>query len=235
MTGPQATDEATHCPRCFAEYRAGVSVCPDDGTQLEAGPSPNFGPSFDAEPVEPARGTIEIVRLAPTGVDPDVSEGDDPGAEAGGEAGGLFEREAHPREVILAIIASEDAADFVATLEAQGVGARLGDATENEGVEVVIHDINLAEAQAILVEYTGDPSLVDDIGTDDDDDTHDSLARVATGGVGGLGAQAERLSSEGIDVRLEVPGPGGDQGDMGALWVARDDLDQARRILGIVI
>ena len=186
----------------------------------------------DEEPAEPERGIIEIVHLPPESEEAGETEEGDPPARADLDEGSLFEREAHPREVILAIIAEEDAGDFVATLEAQGVGARLGETTEDEGVEILIHELNLADAQAILVEFTGDPSLVDDIG---DADSGDPLERVATGVVGDLGAQAQRLSAAGIDVRMEVPGPDGDGGDMGALLVDREDLDEARRILGIVI
>ena len=192
------------------------------------GPQDTFGG-------EPIRGTIDIVRLQPDDEETRAPGAADPSAEA--DTGSLFEREANPRQVILAIVAAEDADDFIATLESQRVGARLGEKTEDEGVEILIHDLNLAEAQAILVEYTGDPSLVDDIGQVDigDVDTDDSLERVATGSVGSLGAQAERLSFAGIDVRLEVPDPDGEGGDVGALWVDREDLDQARLILGIVV
>jgi hypothetical protein len=189
---------------------------------------------FDADP-QPTRGTIEIFRRPPVAEQPDGSRGEGPFTDAGDEAGSLFEREAHPLEVILAVVATEDAADFIATLEAQRVGARLGDPTDDDGVEILIHDINLAEAQAILVEYTGDPSLVDDIDAIDAIDAEDSAARVATGSLGGLSPQAERLSEAGIDVRLEVPDSDGNEGDVGAIWVGRDDLEEARRILGIVI
>src|SRR2546423_490625 len=65
----------------------------------------------------------------------------------------------------------EDAPDLVAALEAESVGARLGDQTDDGGVEVLVHDTDLAAAQAVLVDFTGDPSLVDEVvgsGTDDD-------------------------------------------------------------------
>jgi|GEM_PF-6282960 len=36
--------------------------------------------------------------------------------------------------------AGDDALDFIAALEAEGVGAKIGEATEDDGVEILIHE-----------------------------------------------------------------------------------------------
>ena len=202
--------EQTHCPTCMAEYGEAVSVCPDDGTALVAGPAPlqNDRP----------RGHIEVTR-ASTMVD-EVSETAEPP---------LFEQEEHPQTVTLAVMARQDAPDLIAELEAQGIGARLGEETEDDGVAVQIHDFNLAEALAIVVDFTGDPSLVDDVALDDD-----GWLSISTGQIGQLDQQAKALSDAGIDVRLELPATE-DPSQIATLRVEGADVSEARRVLGIVV
>ena len=224
-----ATDRVAHCPVCLTEYRAGVSICPDDSTMLVPGPAPDPG---DGRKIE--RGTIVVIRRP----------AHDP---ADMEAVDLFGREEHPVRVVLAILAREDAPDLIDALEAEGVGARLGDPTPEGGVQVIVHDHKLADAQAILVEFTGDPSLVDDVGVEDpqrhgDDEgwpdgrpDSDGSVGVSTGRLIDLATMADRLAEAGIDVRMEVPDPNveGRPGVTGTLWVDRDAVTRAREILGI--
>jgi hypothetical protein len=178
------------------------------------------------------RGTITIIRRPREDAD----------AEAPGD---LFEREEHPVRVVLAIVARTDANDLIDTLEAENIGARLGDPTPEEGVEIIVHDTKLADAQAILVDFTGDPSLVDDMkidgGEGDDPDwpdgrpDDDGFVAVSSGVAADMAVLAERLAAAGIDVRMEVPDPADRDrpGAVGALWVDREDLDIARTTIGI--
>jgi len=225
------TDRVAHCPVCLTEYRAGVSICPDDSTMLVPGPASDPGDGREIE-----RGTIVVIRRPADDLD-DV------------EAVDLFGREEQPVRVVLAILAREDAPDLVDALEAEGVGARLGDPAPEDGVEVIVHDTKLADAQAILVEFTGDASLVDDVGVDDGEPKSDDLAwpdgrpnedgfvGVSTGRLLDLATMADRLAEAGIDVRMEVPDPSdeGRPGVTGTLWVDRDAVTRAREILGISI
>lgn len=213
--GSESTDLSdpaaqTHCPTCLAEYGAGVSICPDDGTMLVAGPAP----LEDDRP----RGQIQVIRSQGSLADP--AESAEPS---------LFEQEEHPQTVTLAVMAREDAPDLVSELEVQGIGARLGEQTEDDGVQVLVHDFNLADALATVVDFTGDPSLVDDIARDDDD-----WLSISTGQMGQLDQQAKQLSEAGIDVRLELPLED-DPTQIGTVWVPGDDVSEARRVLGIVV
>jgi hypothetical protein len=186
----------------------------------------------ESEQDQPHRGSITVVY-------PDHEDEPD-----GGDPGDLFEQEEHPIRVMLAVIEREDAPDLVAALEAEGIGARLGEPTEEDGVEVLVHDTNLAAAQAILVEFTGDPSLVDDVEVEGAEPTadeeeagggdEDPLVVVTAAPLPDLGAQAERLAEAGIDVRMEVPGgPHSDPRMTGKIWVDRYVLERARSVLGI--
>jgi len=150
----------------------------------------------------------------------------------------LFDREERPpKRLVLAVMVEEDAPDLVAALEAEGVGARLGEHTDDGGVEVLVHDTRLPAAQAVLVDFTGDPSLVDAVVEADDDpseaDLDDDLVEVMSGGITGMSSQLERLRAAGVDVRVETL----DDPLMakGTLLVHPDDLERARGILGISI
>jgi hypothetical protein len=194
----------------------------------------------DADEQQPRPGALDVVATAP----PDRAEPED-----------LFAKEERPvRRLVLVVMVEEDAADLIAALEAEGIGARIGDRTDDGGVEILIHDLRLAEAQAVLVEYTGDPSLVDYVvpesdadderdGDPDDDATanggeHDpeALVQVVRVPASEAARHAERLRNAGIDVRLEFPTP--DSLDAGpatpaSVLVATQDLDAARAVLNI--
>jgi len=202
--------EQMYCPTCLAEYRRGVSICPDDGTLLAAGPAPRNE--------ERPKGQIQVVRGSPR-VD-EVSETAEPP---------LFEQEEHPQTVTLVVMARQDAPDLIAELEAQGIGAKLGQTTDDEGIQVLVHDFNLADALAIVVDFTGDPSLVDDVALDED-----GWLSISTAQLGQLDQQAKQLSEAGIDVRMELP-PQDDPAQIGTLRVPGEDVTEARRVLGIVV
>ena len=131
----------------------------------------------------------------------------------------------------------EDASGLLEALEAERIGSRLGERTDDGGVEILIHDTNLAAAQAVLVGYTGDPSLVDAVVAADAADVpgdDDRFVQVASGVLAGMATQLERLRDAGIDVRVETAAVDGDPSpSTGALLVPSDDLDRARAVLGI--
>ncbi len=184
---------------------------------------PGAASGGDARP-----GTIEVVQRP--------SDRDD-----GEQDTDLFEREEHPTRIVLAVMETEDGPDLIDALEAEGIGARLGEPTSDDGVEVLVHDTNLPDAQAILVEFTGDATLVDDVDLDperppdESERPDDGWAQVSAGRLSDLGPQANRLSQAGIDVRMEVPDLTAQDrpGEMGTLWVDRGHLERARIALGI--
>jgi hypothetical protein len=205
-----AAEGFAHCPNCLAEYRAGFTICPDYGSLLVPGPTP-----ASADPT--GCGRVEIVTE------------DDPPADRD-----RFALEATP--VVLTSIVEEDVEAFLSTLEDEEIGARRGAQTSDGGVEIVVHAANLMDAQAVLVEFTGDVSLVDDIGlVDEEPETDADMAVVTTARLQDAGVQANRLRERGIDVRIEMPrDPSDGAGEpRAAILVPWDQLDDARGILGI--
>jgi hypothetical protein len=153
------------------------------------------------------------------------------------------EEERPPKRLVLVVMVEEDAPDLVAALESEAIGARLGERTDDGGVEVLIHDTRLAAAQAVLVEFTGDASLVDAVveaedqpeTARDEDDDEDAFVEVVSGRLTGMASQLERLRAEGIDVRVETGDDEGAQIAPAVLMVHPDDLERARAILGIAV
>ena len=142
--------------------------------------------------------------------------------------------------LVLTSMAEEDADAFLAALDDEEIGGRRGEPTDGGGVEIVVHAANLIDAQAVLVEFTGDVSLVDDIGVEDaeagaDGDRADDLAIVTWTRISDVGAQANRLRQRGVDVRIELPGEAerGSPTAQAAILVPVEELDRAREILGI--
>jgi hypothetical protein len=205
-----AAEGFAHCPNCLAEYRAGFTICTDCGSLLVPGPTP-----ASADPT--GCGRVEIVTE------------DDPPADRD-----RFALEATP--VVLTSIVEEDVEAFLSTLEDEEIGARRGAQTSDGGVEIVVHAANVMDAQAVLVEFTGDVSLVDDIGlVDEEPETDADMAVVTTARLQDAGVQANRLRERGIDVRIEMPRhPSDGAGEpRAAILVPWDQLDDARGILGI--
>ena len=100
-----------------------------------------------------------------------------------------------------------------------------------------MHAANLIDAQAVLVEFTGDVSLVDDIGVDTSiDGSADDFAVLTSVRLADVGARANRLRERGVDVRIELPSEEerGSFNALAAILVPADDLDRARKVLGIV-
>jgi hypothetical protein len=233
-----ASTEVLHCPKCLAEYRWGVSTCTEDGTQLVPGPSPAMEDDWSGEPEgfgEPGSANVEVVRLQAQS--PASGTQDEPEED-------LFGQEEHPVRVILCRLEAYDAAGLVDTLDEEGIGARLGETAADGTAEVMVHDTRLGEAQALMVDYTGDPSLVDDVSFENpvpsgaDDPGRDGYVQVSSGSVGTMSLQAQRLSEEGIRVRLVLPPEGADATSptSGAgVYVSREDLTEARSVLGMEV
>jgi len=203
----------THCPSCMTEHRAGYTICTECGTLLVDGPSPALEPgALGRRP----RGSLEF-------------------AERGVPPADLDRFALEETQVILTAIDREDVADFLAALEDEGIGARSGATDDQGGVEILVHAANLVEAQAVLVEFTGEVGLVDEIGLDGEADP--GMAVVTTARLTDAGRLAARLRAEGIDVRLELPSPD----DMppvdpsAAILVRAEELPRARELLGIVV
>jgi hypothetical protein len=205
-----------HCPRCGAEYRAGSTVCADDGTVLVPGPSPGM-----TEQPEPALEGIEVVRRSEPAQRQEVED--------------LFaQEEVVPARIVLAVLPEDVAHELVAALEAEDVGARLGPVGADGQVEVTVHDANLAVAQAVLVEIAGDLTLLQP--TDEEaDDADDGYVQVAKTRAFEAGAQASRLRDAGIPVRIEFPDEDVDGAASGTvtLFVPIASVEAAREVLRI--
>ena len=145
----------------------------------------------------------------------------------------LFEEEERvPRRVVLGVLPRPMAEALIERLTDDEIGARLGTVDESGDVEVIIHDRNLGDAQASLVEVTGDVSLVDDV----DSEGEGEFAEVAHLAISDAGMQAARLQEAGIEVRVELysdPDGSIDRRAIATLLVPRDELDEAREVLGI--
>ena len=207
--------DVVHCPDCGAENRAGYTICTECGGLLEHGPTHRVAPASFAYRA-------------------DTDE-----ASGNASSSDLFDREERPpKRLILAVMVEDDAPGLIEALGAEGIGTRLGERTEDGGVEVLIHDTNLAAAQAVLVEYTGDPSLVDAVVEAEDDDATDDddpFVEVASGVLAGMATQLERLRDAGIEVHVETATSDDRGRATGALMVPSDDLERARAVLGITL
>jgi hypothetical protein len=207
-----AAADHTHCPNCLAEYGPWSTICLDCGTALVPGPSPA---QEESEPADPGR--VEVVERTADPASPD-----------------RFALEEQP--VVLTSMVEEDVDAFLAVLEEDEIGARRGEPTDDGGVAIVVHAANLIDAQAVLVEFTGDIGLVDDIAVDPEGDgSADDLAVVTWTRLQDVGIHANRLRGEGIDVRIELPGEveRASPTAQAAILVAVEELDRAREILGI--
>jgi hypothetical protein len=139
--------------------------------------------------------------------------------------------------VVLTSMIEENVDAFLAALDEEEIGARRGERTDDGGVGIIVHAANLIDAQAVLVEFTGDVALVDEIAVDPDEDraAESEMAVVTWIRVRDVGAQASRLREAGLDVRIELP----DQAEraspaaLAAILVPVEELDRAREILGI--
>jgi hypothetical protein len=171
---------------------------------------------------EPVRGTLTVIGRPP-----------DDGAD---DPHDLFaDEERSPRRMILAVMVPEDGPAFVAALEREGIGARLGAATDDGGVEVLVHDTHLPEAQAVLVEFTGDESLAEYVVEADggwgERDHDEGFVQVATGSMADMAHVVERVRDAGIDVVLWTSP--GDGSPTAAVGVPEDRFAEAQRLAGI--
>jgi hypothetical protein len=200
----------THCPNCLAEYGAWSTICLDCGSVLVPGPSP-------APEVEPGR--LEVMERAEH------------------PATGSLDRFALEEEpVVLTSMIEEDVDAFLAALDGEEIGARRGERTDDGGVGIIVHAANLMDAQAVLVEFTGDVGLVDEIAVDPEHDRAGSEVAVVTWTrLRDVGAQANRLRDGGVDVRIELPDEAerASPAAQAAILVPAQELDRAREILGI--
>jgi hypothetical protein len=228
-------EQVSHCPNCFAEYRWGVSVCTECGTQVVPGPSPAMDEDWIEEP-EPEPVQVEVVRLPAQDPAPAPAGGDEPDD--------LYAQEEHPVRVILCRIDEDDAAGVVDALDEEGIGARVGTIFPDGTAQVIVHDTRLGEAQAVMVDYMGDPSLVDGVAFEDleppdaQDPGRDGFVEVSSGAMSAVSLQAQRLTDEGIRARLVLPPEGAEPkstAGWASVYVSREDLVEARHILGMEV
>lgn len=204
----------THCPNCLAEYGAWSAVCVDCGSMLVSGPSPA---QEEVEEVEPGR--VEVV-------EPDESS----------STGSLDRFALEETPVVLTSMIEEEVDAFLAALNEEEIGARRGEPTDEGGVVIVVHASNLVDAQAVLVEFTGDVSLVDDIAVDTEQDgVASEMAVVTWTRLQDVGVQVSRLREGSVDVRIELPDDAerASPTAQAAILVPVGELDRARQILGI--
>ncbi|MBA3737723.1 MAG: hypothetical protein H0W97_04080 [Actinobacteria bacterium] len=204
----------SHCPNCLAEYGTWSTTCLDCGTALVPGPSP-----AQEETEEVASGRLEV-----------VERGGDPAAGSLGR----FALEEEP--IVLISMIEEDVDAFLAALDEEEIGAQRGETADDGGVEIVVHASNLIDAQAVLVEFTGDVRLVDDIAVDPDQDGPASdMAVVTWTRLQDVGVQVNRLREGGVDVRIELPDEAAraSSAAQAAILVPVEELDLSREILGI--
>ena len=211
---PLTTDaDYTHCPNCLAEYGSWSTTCLDCGTMLVPGPSP--------APAEVEPGRVEVIERDEGSITGSIDR---------------FALEVEP--VVLTSIIQEDVEAFLTALDEEEIGARRGEPTGDGGIEIVVHAANLMDAQAVLVEFTGDISLVDDIAVDPDHDGAASdMAIVTWTRLNDVGVQANRLREGGVDVRIELPDETGraSPAAQAAILVPVGELGRARKILGIAL
>jgi hypothetical protein len=208
-----AATDYTHCPNCLAEYGAWSTTCVDCGSLLVAGASP--------AQEEAEGGRIEVI------------ERDESSATGSLDR---FALEVEP--VVLTSMVREDVDAFLAALDEEEIGARREEPTGDGGIEIVVHAANLMDAQAVLVEFTGDISLVDDIAVDPDrDGAASDMAIVTWTRLNDVGVQANRLREGGVDVRIELPDETerASPAAQAAILVPVEELDRARAILGIAL
>jgi hypothetical protein len=211
--------EYRHCPNCRAEYRPGPLICVDCGGVLVDGPSPSSAASSTPSSVTGAPGAVEVVERSEDQVIVSLDR---------------FGLEEVP--LVLTSMVEEDADAFLAALDEEEIGGRRGQPTGDGGVEIIVHASNLIDAQAVLVEFTGDVRLVDDIGVDEGADGDEDFAVVTWVRLADVGARANRLREQGVDVRIELPGEA-ERTSLDAqaqILVPIDALERAREILGIV-
>jgi hypothetical protein len=148
-------------------------------------------------------------------------------------AGSLDRFALEEERVVLTSMVEEDVDAFLGALDQEEIGTRRGESAEDGGVAIVVHASNLIDAQAVLVEFTGDVELVDDIAVDPEQEGAASDMVVVTWSrlqdVGGV--QANRLRAGSVDIRIELPGE--KERATTRSQVPVEELDLVREILGI--
>jgi hypothetical protein len=242
---------AGHCPNCGAEYRAGFTVCADCGFQLEPGPTP-----------EQRLGVIEIVHANPE-IDEPTGSRDKPMDLFGDEEQPirlvlcrlydddardlveLLERQGigarlgqrEPEGITQVMIHAFRLPEAQATLvEFLGTGEPLDepfevprDATIDAGGPPNAWD------QANARVWGDDPRSP---GTEAADTAEEEdFVPLLSIDIAAAHHQAARLAAEGIDSKVVIPSEAleTDPSVKVDLLVPSDDLDEARRLLGLVL
>jgi hypothetical protein len=240
---------AAHCPNCGAEYRAGFTVCADCGFELAPGPAPETRP-----------GVIEIVR---TDQQPDAATGPDDEPQdlfateerprrlvlctlSDDDARDLVEL--LERQGIGARLGARGTEGTTQVLihdsrlpDAQAVLADFLGADEplDEPVEAAPEmgesPDTWDQASARVWGDAGHPQGSD--GAADAANVDEDFVLLMSTNVADAHHQAARLSAEGIDVKIWMPneGPETDPSMKVDLSVPSEDLEDARRLLGLVL
>jgi hypothetical protein len=240
---------AAHCPNCGAEYRAGFTVCADCGFELEPGPAPETRP-----------GVIEIVR---TDQQPDAATGpdDEPQDLFATEEHPrrlvlctLSDDDARDLVELLerqGIGARLGARGTEGTTQVLIHDSRLPDA-QAVLVDFLGADEPLDEPIEAAPEMSESPDAWDQANTSvwgdaghphgsdgaaDAANVDEDFVLLMSTNVADAHHQAARLSAEGIDVKIWMPneGPETDASMKVDLSVPSEDLEDARRLLGLVL
>jgi len=239
---------AAQCPNCGAEYRAGFSVCADCGFELEPGPTSETLP-----------GVIEIVR---TDQQPDAATGPDSEPQDlfateerprrlvlckvhdddARDLVDLLERQGigarlGPRgtEGTTQVLIHDSRLPDAQAVLADFLGAEPLDEPVEAAPEMGESPDAWDQANARLWGDTGYPQGPS--GDADAADVDEEFVLLMTTNVADAHHQAARLSAEGIDVKIWMPHEGleTDPSMKVDLSVPSEDLDEARRLLGLVL
>jgi hypothetical protein len=240
---------AAHCPNCGAEYRAGFTVCADCGFELEPGPATETRP-----------GVIEIVR---TDQQPDAATGPDGEPQdlfATEERPRrlvlckLYDDDARD---LVELLERQGIGARLGPRETEGTTQVLIHDSRLPDAQAVLADFlgadePMDEPVEAAIEVGESPdawdqanaSLWGDVGHRQGSDgvadaaiEDEEFVLLMSTNVADAHHQAARLSAEGIDVKIWMPNEGveTDPSMKVDLSVPSEDLDEARRLLGLVL
>lgn len=243
---------AAHCPNCGAEYRASFATCADCGFELEPGPTPQDRPGVieivraDPELDATAGGTDETQDLFAaeehprrlilcTLYDDDARDLVDL-LERQGIGARLGQREPEgTTQVLIHDVRLPDTqavlADFLGTDQPLDEPVEVARDAAAEGESPDAWDQANARVWGAVGQSPDSGEVADAADMDDE------FVQLMSTNIADAHHQAARLSAEGIDVKIWMPNEGleTDPSMRVDLLVWSEDLDDARRLLGLVL